>query len=91
MSPPTDMEAKLLRQIILAGMADQIAKKVSSDEIKENQDKIKWKHAYRYAVNYYQWFIRCSRKFLALLGKIKSLFENKQKELNHQNIPRYYR
>ncbi|XP_029679744.1 probable ATP-dependent RNA helicase kurz [Formica exsecta] len=47
MSPPTDMKAKLLRQIILAGMADQIAKKVSSDEIKEDQDKIKWKHAYR--------------------------------------------
>lgn len=50
MSPPTDTAAKLLRQIILAGMADQIAKKVSPDEIKENQDKIKWKHAYRYAV-----------------------------------------
>lgn len=43
---PTDMEAKLLRQIILAGMADQIAKKVSPDEIKD-EDKIKWKHAYR--------------------------------------------
>ncbi|XP_012532022.1 probable ATP-dependent RNA helicase kurz [Monomorium pharaonis] len=44
---PTDTKAKLLRQIILAGMADQVAKKVSLDEIKEDQDKIKWKHAYR--------------------------------------------
>ncbi|XP_077262549.1 stromal cell-derived factor 2-like protein 1 [Temnothorax americanus] len=32
---PTDMEAKLLRQIVLAGMAD----------LKEDQDKAKWKHA----------------------------------------------
>ncbi|KAL6420695.1 hypothetical protein ACFW04_013977 [Cataglyphis niger] len=47
MAPPTDAAAKLLRQIILAGMADQIANKVSPDEIKEDQDKIKWKHAYR--------------------------------------------
>lgn len=50
MSPPTDTAAKLLRQIILAGMADQIARKVLPDEIKEDQDKIKWKHAYRYVV-----------------------------------------
>ncbi|XP_029167253.1 probable ATP-dependent RNA helicase kurz [Nylanderia fulva] len=46
MSPPTNMEAKLLRQIILSGMADQIAKKVSPDEIID-EDKMKWKHAYR--------------------------------------------
>ncbi|XP_077280163.1 putative ATP-dependent RNA helicase kurz isoform X2 [Temnothorax americanus] len=32
---PTDMEAKLLRQIVLAGMAD----------LKGDQDKAKWKHA----------------------------------------------
>jgi len=48
---PTDKEAKLLRQLVLAGMADQVAKKVLPDEIKEDQDKAKWKHAYRYAVN----------------------------------------
>lgn len=50
MSPPTDIEAKLLRQILLAGMADQVAKKVSLDEVKEDQNKLKWKHAYRYFV-----------------------------------------
>ncbi|XP_077265816.1 uncharacterized protein LOC143899403 isoform X3 [Temnothorax americanus] len=38
---PTDMEAKLLRQIVLAGMAD----------LKEDQDKAKWKHAYRLGMN----------------------------------------
>ncbi|KYQ50329.1 putative ATP-dependent RNA helicase kurz [Trachymyrmex zeteki] len=44
---PTDTQAKLLRQIVLAGMADQVAKKILPDEIKEDQDKAKWKHAYR--------------------------------------------
>ncbi|KAL2718178.1 putative ATP-dependent RNA helicase kurz [Vespula squamosa] len=46
MSPPTDMQAKLLRQILLAGMADQVARKVLSEEI-EDQDKAKWKYAYK--------------------------------------------
>ncbi|KAK2584403.1 hypothetical protein KPH14_006785 [Odynerus spinipes] len=48
MPPPTDMQTKLLRQILLAGMADQIARKVSSEEI-EDEDKAKWKHAYKTA------------------------------------------
>ncbi|XP_043797210.1 probable ATP-dependent RNA helicase kurz isoform X2 [Apis laboriosa] len=47
MKPPVDMEAKLLRQIVLAGMADQVAKKVMPDEINEDQDKTKWKYAYK--------------------------------------------
>lgn len=46
MSPPTDIQAKLLRQILLAGMVDQVARKVLSDEV-EDQDKAKWKHAYK--------------------------------------------
>ncbi|KAI4504513.1 hypothetical protein M0802_000063 [Mischocyttarus mexicanus] len=48
MSPPTDIQAKLLRQILLSGMADQVARKVSSEEV-EDQDKTKWKHAYKTA------------------------------------------
>lgn len=48
MSPPTDIQAKLLREILLAGMADQVARKVSSEEV-EDQDKAKWKHAYKTA------------------------------------------
>lgn len=47
MNPPTDSEAKLLRQIVLAGTADQIARKVMPDEINEDQDKAKWKYAYK--------------------------------------------
>jgi len=51
---PTDKEAKLLRQLVLVGMADQVAKKVLPDEIKEDQDQAKWKRAYRYAINCHQ-------------------------------------
>ncbi|OAD58855.1 putative ATP-dependent RNA helicase kurz [Eufriesea mexicana] len=47
MKLPVDMEANLLRQIVLAGMADQVARKVMPDEVNEDQDKIKWKYAYR--------------------------------------------
>lgn len=47
MPPPTDIQAKLLRQVVLAGMVDQIAKKIFPDEIKEDQDRNKFKHAYK--------------------------------------------
>lgn len=47
MKPPTDIEAKLLRQIVLAGMADQVARKVMPDEVNDDQDKAKWKYAYK--------------------------------------------
>ncbi|XP_063988922.1 probable ATP-dependent RNA helicase kurz [Diachasmimorpha longicaudata] len=47
MSPPTDTEAKQLRQIVLAGMADQVARKMSPDEIKEGEDKSKFRFAYK--------------------------------------------
>lgn len=47
MRPPADIEAKLLRQIVLAGMADQVARKVMPDEVNEDQDKAKWKYAYK--------------------------------------------
>lgn len=46
MLPPTEMEAKLLRQIVLAGMVNQIARKVAPDEVKF-QDMFQWKYAYR--------------------------------------------
>ena len=47
MNPPTDQDAKLLRQIILAGTPDQIAKKVSAEDLKDPSDKSKMKLAYR--------------------------------------------
>lgn len=47
MAPPTDLQAKLLRQILLAGMGDQVARKVSEEELSDKDDKRKFKHAYR--------------------------------------------
>lgn len=46
MEPPTDIQAKLLRQILLSGMGDQIARRIPDDELKDKQDKIKFKYAY---------------------------------------------
>lgn len=47
MEPPTDVHAKLLRQILLSGMGDQVARRIPDDELKDKEDKIKFKHAYR--------------------------------------------
>ncbi|KAK4878089.1 hypothetical protein RN001_010595 [Aquatica leii] len=47
LAPPSDLQSKLLRQIILAGMGDQVAKKIKQEELKESEDKIKLKYAYR--------------------------------------------
>ena len=47
MRPPTDDETKLLRQIILSGMVDQVAHKLSPEEIKERDGSKKWKYAYK--------------------------------------------
>lgn len=44
--PPSDTQSKLLRQLMLIGMADQIARKIPESEIKLKADKIKNKHAY---------------------------------------------
>ena len=47
MSPPTDLQAKLLRQILMAGLPDHVARKISPNEIKEDEDRRKYKYAYR--------------------------------------------
>ncbi|KAF7991807.1 hypothetical protein HCN44_010608 [Aphidius gifuensis] len=47
MLPPNDEQSLLLRQIILAGMVDHVAKKIKRDEIKDDQDKDKYKYAYK--------------------------------------------
>lgn len=44
--PPSDKQSKLLRQLMLIGMADQIARKIPDMDIKLKSDKIKNKHAY---------------------------------------------
>lgn len=47
LSPPTDVHAKLLRQILLAGMGDQVAKIIPQDEINDKDEKRKLKYAYK--------------------------------------------
>lgn len=47
MKPPIDSEAKLLRQIMLAGLPDHVARKIPMQEIKESEDRRKFKYAYR--------------------------------------------
>ena len=47
MPPPTDQQAKLLRQILLSGLGDQVARKWPADEIKQKEDKRKFKYAYQ--------------------------------------------
>lgn len=48
MKPPTDEAATVLRQILLSGLPDRIARKIKDDEIKDDEDKKKLKYAYRY-------------------------------------------
>ncbi|XP_067635803.1 probable ATP-dependent RNA helicase kurz [Eurosta solidaginis] len=49
MSPPTDAQARFLRQILLAGMADRVAHKVSLAEISDKEEKRRLKYAYNCA------------------------------------------
>lgn len=47
MTPPTDTQAKLLRQILLSGMCDQVARLIPDEEIADKSDKRKFKYAYK--------------------------------------------
>lgn len=47
MAPPTDDEARLLRQIMLAGAVDHVARRVDDHELKTPEDRKKWRYAYR--------------------------------------------
>uniref|UniRef100_A0A4Y0BQ22 RNA helicase n=1 Tax=Anopheles funestus TaxID=62324 RepID=A0A4Y0BQ22_ANOFN len=46
MPPPTATQIRLLRQLLLIGMADQIARKIPESEIKLKTDARRLKHAY---------------------------------------------
>ncbi|XP_055380352.1 probable ATP-dependent RNA helicase kurz [Condylostylus longicornis] len=46
MEPPTDLQAKYLRQILLSGMGDQVARKFPTEEISDKNEKRKMKYAY---------------------------------------------
>ncbi|XP_045467046.1 probable ATP-dependent RNA helicase kurz [Harmonia axyridis] len=45
--PPTDHQAKMLRQILLLGLGDQVARKVTLDEVPTGESKSKYKYAYK--------------------------------------------
>lgn len=47
LTPPTDHQAKLLRQILLTGMGDQVAKRIPDDEKKDKDDRVRLKYGYR--------------------------------------------
>lgn len=40
MAPPDDLQSKLLRQILLSGMGDQVAKKISPENVPDGEDKV---------------------------------------------------
>lgn len=44
--PPSHEQIKLLRQVLLAGLGDHVAKRVMPDEIKEGEDRAKYQYAY---------------------------------------------
>ncbi|XP_068623266.1 probable ATP-dependent RNA helicase kurz [Battus philenor] len=46
MKPPDENQARLLRQLLLSGLGDQVGKKIGLDEVKEGEDKRKYKYAY---------------------------------------------
>lgn len=47
MEPPTDQQSKMLRQILLAGLGDQVARKIPDDELKLKETRHKLKYAYQ--------------------------------------------
>lgn len=47
LKPPTDIQAKLLRQILLSGMADQVARLIPQEEFTDKEDRRKFKYAYK--------------------------------------------
>lgn len=49
MEPPADGQARLLRQLVLSGLGDQVGRKIGLDEVKQGEDKRKFKYAYHCA------------------------------------------
>ncbi|XP_036215219.2 probable ATP-dependent RNA helicase kurz [Bactrocera oleae] len=49
MAPPTDAQARFLRQILLAGMADRVARKVPLTDVSDKEEKRRLKFAYNCA------------------------------------------
>ncbi|XP_037935392.1 probable ATP-dependent RNA helicase kurz [Teleopsis dalmanni] len=46
MAPPTDAQARFMRQILLAGMGDRVARKITLSDISDKEEKRRLKYAY---------------------------------------------
>lgn len=62
---PYIFQARLLRQIVLSGSIDHVARRVDDSELKTPEDKAKWRHAYRYSLEVFYWY-----KWLVISGSI---------------------
>lgn len=49
LKPPTDAQARFLRQILLAGLGDRVARKVPLEEISDKEERRRLKYAYNCA------------------------------------------
>ncbi|CAG0889759.1 unnamed protein product [Cyprideis torosa] len=49
MVPPTETQSRLLRQILLSGLVDHVARRVDPSELHTPEDKAQWNGAYRAA------------------------------------------
>lgn len=47
LQPPSETQIKFLRHLILSGMVDHVARKLTSEEINQGEDKKQLKYAYR--------------------------------------------
>ncbi|XP_043200914.1 probable ATP-dependent RNA helicase DHX37 isoform X3 [Amphibalanus amphitrite] len=47
LAPPSEAQCRLLRQVLLAGLPDHVARRVDPQEINNPEDRPKWKGAYR--------------------------------------------
>ena len=47
LAPPSEAQCRLLRQVLLAGLPDHVARRVDPHEINNPEDRPKWKGAYR--------------------------------------------
>ena len=47
MAPPSEAEARLLRQLVLSGAVDRVARRVDDEELRDAKEKQRWRGAYR--------------------------------------------
>ena len=47
LAPPSEPQCRLLRQVLLAGLPDHVARRVDPQEVNNPEDRPKWKGAYR--------------------------------------------